>query len=297
MLEIKAGDNRIGIYPSLGGAIAYWLRRDLLIFYPVEDSPLIRKSNQIIAAYPLLPYSNRIADGKFSFNHSTYQLTPNASNGRDSIHGNAWQRAWTLESFTENSVVLTLNYDPDAEFGSEKEWPYAYFARLRYCVYENGLFIEMSCKNTDVCKQPVGMGFHPYLPRRNFVEIGFSAPSVWNNGPDGFPEGRMLNEDQWNFDRMRVLTKDNFLDNCYVDWNRKAFIRWKYNDCFLTVSASPVFRHFVVYTPTDVPFFTMEPATNMNNAINMPVVSDRGLAVLRPNQTLKGKIFYSFIGI
>lgn len=295
MLEIKAGNNRIGIYPSLGGAIAYWLRKDLLIFYPVERSPLTRHSDQIIAAYPMLPYSNRIANGKFKFNNSVYQLTPNASNGKDSIHGNAWQKSWDLESFTENSVVLTLNYNPDK--GSQKEWPYAYFARLRYCVYESGLFIQMSCKNTDICKQPIGMGFHPYLPRRNLVEIGFSAPSVWNNGPDGLPEGRMLNEDQWNFDQMRILKQDDFLDNCYVNWDREAFIRWKYSNSFLTVSASVIYRHFVVYTPPDQSFFTMEPATNMNNAINMPEISDRGLFILKPGQILKGRIFYSFMGI
>ncbi len=295
MLEIKVGDNRVGIYTSLGGAIAYWLRREMLIFYPVNDSPLIKNSNQIIAAYPMLPYSNRIAEGKFSFNNSNYQLIPNAGNGKDAIHGNAWQRAWNLESFTENSVLLTLNYSP--EKNSEKEWPYAYFATLRYCIYETGLFIQMSCKNTDICKQPVGMGFHPYLPRRNLVEIGFSAPSVWNNGPDGLPEGRMLNEDQWNFDQMRKLTHNDFLDNCYVHWDRRAFIRWKYQNCFLTVSASPIFQHLVVYTPKDRSYFTMEPATNMNNAINMPEISDRGLAILKPGQTIKGRIFYSFIGI
>lgn len=295
MLEIKAGDNRIGIYPSLGGAIAYWLRRETLVFYPVGDSRLINNRSQIIAAYPLLPYSNRIADGKFTFNKHSYQLTPNATNGKDSIHGNAWHRAWNLESFTDSNVVLTLEYNPSQD--SQNEWPFAYFARLRYCLHENGLYIQMSCKNIDDCVQPVGMGFHPYLPRRNFVEIGFSAPSVWNNGADGLPQGRMLNEDQWNFDQMRVLRQDDFLDNCYVNWDRMAFIRWKYAHSYLTVSASKIFKHFVVYTPHDQPYFTMEPVTNMNNAINMPEISDRGLAFLKPGQILKGNIFYSFTGI
>ncbi|MDI2089991.1 aldose 1-epimerase [Commensalibacter oyaizuii] len=295
MLEIKSGDNRVGIYPALGGSIAYWLRRDIPVFYPIVNSHLASRSKQIIAAYPLLPYSNRIANGQFQFENRSYQLDLNAANGKDSIHGNAWQREWSLEALTEKTVTLSLTHEPNGEFSGQ--WPFSYFAKIVYALSENGLAVHLSFKNTDHEKQPVGLGFHPYFPRRDQVEVGFTARSVWNNGTDGLPQGRMSIEGNWSFEKMQVLKKDTVLDNCYAGWDRFAFIRWKYSHAYLTMTCSQIFKHLVVFTPENQPYFTLEPASNMNNGINMPEISDRGLTILKPDQELRGDIFYSFTGV
>lgn len=292
MLELKAGQNQVGIYPALGGAIGYWLCKDTPIFYPIVNSHLAKCKNQIIAAYPLLPYSNRIADGKFEFEGRKYQLEANAANGKDSIHGNAWNREWDLESFAEHKATLSLVHDPLKD--GKKQWPFSYKAKLKYTLYENGLSVYMRFENTDRCNQPVGLGFHPYFPRRNFVEVGFSAKTLWNNDENGLPQGRMSNNGRWSFDQMRPLCKSEHLDNCYAGWDRFAFIRWKHSNAYLTVTSSRVFEHLILSNPESAPYFTLEPASNMNNAINMPEISDRGLTILKPGQVLKGDIFYSF---
>ncbi|MDI2113627.1 aldose 1-epimerase [Commensalibacter nepenthis] len=294
MLEIKAGHHRVGIYPALGGAVGYWLCQDIPIFYPLINSHLAQNANQIIAAYPLIPYSNRIADGKFEFEGRHYQLDANALNGNDAIHGNAWEREWELDSFSKNSVLLSLDHDPTKN--SKQQWPFAYKAQLKYTISVAGLSVRISFQNTDRCNQPVGLGFHPYFPRNGFVELGFTAKTVWNNGSNGLPEGRMSIDGRWAFDHMRALSKEEQLDNCYAGWDNFAFIRWKHLNAYLTMTSSPIFQHLVLFNPENQPYFTLEPATNMNNALNMPEISDRGLMILKPGQTVQGDILYSFSG-
>lgn len=294
MIEIKAGHHRVGIYPALGGAIGYWLCQDIPIFYPLLNSHLAKRANQIIAAYPLLPYSNRIAEGKFEFEGRKYQLDPNALNEKDAIHGNGWEREWELDSFSTNSVIMSLSHDPATD--SKKQWPFSYKAQIKYTILETGLSIHLSIQNTDRCNQPIGLGFHPYFPRKSKVEVGFTAKSVWNNGNDGLPQGRMSIDGRWAFDHMRALSQHEQLDNCYAGWDNFAFIRWEYANAYLTVTTSHIFEHLVLSNPENKPYFTLEPVTNMNNAINMPEISDRGLTILKPGQTLEGDIYYSFSG-
>ncbi|CAK7193274.1 putative protein YphB [Commensalibacter sp. Nvir] len=294
MLEIKEGDNRLGIYPKLGGSIAFWLRRNVPIFYPIVNSHLTMQSNQIIAAYPLLPYSNRIAGGQFDFANHHYQLLSNASNGRDAIHGNAWQKEWSLEMLAKNSVTLSLHHQPVDELA--KEWPFSYYAQVNYTLSREGLMVSLYFKNTDHDNQPVGLGFHPYFPCRNKVELGFAAQSVWNNDENGLPQGRMSIKGRWDFAKMKELQNSESLDNCYAGWNQIAFMRWLYSDIYLTMTASSIFQHLVLFTPQNQSYFTLEPATNMNNAINMSEISDRGLTILRPGESVEGKINYVFTG-
>lgn len=295
MLEIKSGENRLGLYPEYGGSIAYWFRGDMAVFYPVTDSRLIAQDNKMISAYPLVPYSNRIAGGKFNFRGRDYQLKPNFEGEENTIHGNGWERPWKLELLEEHKATFVLHHNPPTD--PVDQWPFAYKAYITYEVSGDGLAVYMQITNKDDKIQPVGMGFHPYIPRYNKVELGFSAQSIWNNGSDHLPEGRMFIDGRWSFDHMREVNHKEKLDNCYAGWQRILFIRWKNIGMNLTVTASNNFDHLVIYTPTDYPYFTAEPATNMNNAINMPEISDRGLYLLKPNESIKGHIFYSLSAI
>ena len=68
---LRAGPWEAGLLPSLGGAIAYLTRdgRDVLRRAPEGvDDPLAT------GCFPLVPYANRIAHGRFSFAGAAFLL-------------------------------------------------------------------------------------------------------------------------------------------------------------------------------------------------------------------------------
>ena len=73
------------------------------------------------------------------------------------------------------------------------------------------------------------------------------------------------------------------LDHCYADWAGRAEITRPEHGLRLTITADDIFRFAVVYTPADKPYFAVEPASNMTDAVNrMDTVPDHGLRVLQP---------------
>ncbi len=59
----------------------------------------------------LIPYSNRIEQGRFSFNGEDYRLTPNMRGETHSIHGNAWEHEWKVAQHDVDRAILisTIN--------------------------------------------------------------------------------------------------------------------------------------------------------------------------------------------
>ena len=60
------------------------------------------------SSYPLIPYSNRIAHGRFSFQGIEHQLALNFGDHPHSIHGNAWQSPWQVDEATDTHCRLSL---------------------------------------------------------------------------------------------------------------------------------------------------------------------------------------------
>ena len=67
MIELVAGDLRVMLDPETGGAIAAFTWRDVALLRPVSDPRLGAQHERAVAGYPLIPFANRVADGRFSF--------------------------------------------------------------------------------------------------------------------------------------------------------------------------------------------------------------------------------------
>ncbi len=290
MLELKTGLCVLGVKPERGGAIGFWLRDGVEIFRPVSDPNLIAQHNDSVAAYPLIPFSNRVAYGRFTFGGEQFQLDQNFRGEPHAIHGNAWERAWTVTVQEQARAVLRLDHNPPRD--PPGQWPFSYHAEIEYGLRDDGLTVQIRVRNTDRRPQPVGLGFHPFFPRAGDVELGFSAGSVWQAGADSLPAARLPVEGDWRFSPMRAPDGPP-LDNCYAGWNGSAFLRWPGQGLALTVTAQAPFDHLVVFTPPGRDFIAVEPASNMTDAINRPDIPDRGLTVLQPDEVLHAKVEFA----
>ena len=77
------------------------------------------------AAFPLVPYSNRIRAGRFSFQGRDVVLPLNRPPERHSIHGLGWQTAWRPLDVREHEATLEFRHAAGA-------WPWAFSATQHF---------------------------------------------------------------------------------------------------------------------------------------------------------------------
>jgi aldose 1-epimerase len=288
MHEMMSGDLRVTIDEATGGAIATFTAGDFEILRGVADFRLEAEHGRPVGAYPLIPYANRIAGGRFSYGGEEFQLGLNFAGHPNSLHGNAWMRVWEIVSADATHVHLALDHRPPRDPVSQ--WPYAYRTEMKFSLDPAGLTVDMSIRNDDARPFPAGLGLHPYVSREPGVTLQFDADTVWQNGSDALPILREAVSGHWDFTRTREVTNTQ-IDECYAGWGGRAEVHWPSVGRRLVIEAGLPFDHIQLYTPPLRDFFGLEPVSNMPDAVNrMDQVADGGLRVLATGEVLAGVI-------
>src|SRR5262245_51690171 len=107
-------DARLDIAPATGGAIAAFTYRGIDVLRATPSDVRAKRDVRGHASYPLVPYSNRIADARLVFDGREYALERNFGDHPHSIHGVGWQREWTVAAKEDDNALLTLDYTPGA---------------------------------------------------------------------------------------------------------------------------------------------------------------------------------------
>lgn len=288
VVTLTNGELRLTLAPSIGAAVTgFWLGGVALMRETPDEAVrggLVRQTS----CYPLIPYSNRIAHGRFKFDGQEYRLPLNFGDHPHSIHGNAWQSAWEVADRSEASCRLVLKHCPTGE--DTDAWPFAYRAEQTVRLKSRAASIHLSVTNEGRRSMPTGLGLHPFFPRRKGTLLQFAAGGVHRNGDDSLPLGREAIPAEWDFRTLRAMEPG--LDNCFAGWNGRAEIRYENPGLAITIEADPVFGHLVVYVPQGRDFFAIEPVTHLNDAVNRLSEPDHGLRVLDPGETLSGRVIF-----
>jgi aldose 1-epimerase len=109
----------------------------------------------------LVPWPNRIKDGKYTFDGTTYQLALTEPAARNAIHGlGRWVR-WTKVRHDPDTVTLRLDVVP------QNGYPFAVRVDVTYALHpEYGLRVTLAAANEGRQRAPFGAGSHPYLSTR-----------------------------------------------------------------------------------------------------------------------------------
>ncbi len=281
LVELRAGAARLELAPDLGGGIAGWSIADGPVLRPRSDEVLSTRFARGLGAYPLVPFSNRIAHGRFTWDGRAYELP--APFGGNAIHGTGWERAWSVAERSAGVALLALEYAPSVD------WPFAFSAEQRFTLAADSLEVHMSVTNRHDAPAPFGIGLHPYFPRGAGCVLGFAADNVWMSGPDMIPTGRVAVPAAWNH-RDGKPFGSVAMDNCFDGWRGPVGLHWPARGLTLQITADPVFRHLVVFTPDGRDFLAVEPVTNVNDGINR---ADGDMVTLAPGETLAGTIRFA----
>lgn len=223
-----------------------------------------------LASFPLVPYANRIAHGRFRFEGVDYQVPLNFGDHTHSIHGVGWTTPWAIEAQAEDRLVLVHRHEAD------DQWPWSYAARQEAVLDEDGLRITLTVHNLDAQAMPAGLGFHPYFVKDGATRLGFGAEGLWLSTPDMLPEREVEADALGDWSKPASVDGDSLIDNAYVGWSGTATIsRGDGVKLVLTGQDAP-YLHF--YRPPGEQFFCLEPVSHLPDAVNRPA----GMEALAP---------------
>jgi aldose 1-epimerase len=295
LVTLRHGPFALDLAPEVGGAIAAFSCDwdggfDLMRRLP--DAALAARDVRLAGCFPMLPYSNRMRECTLAFGGRRYRIAPNFGSHPHSIHGNAWQRAWTVESADAAQATLVLEHTAESHLSAE--WPFAYRARQRFALSNDGLTVELALENVGPGPMPAGMGLHPYFPRAAGTRLTALTRAVWRNDEAMMPVALDPVPPAWNFEEGRLVAP-LAVDNCFAGWQGNARIEWPDRGVSLDVTADPVFGHLVVYVPPGKTFFCVEPTSHANDGMNMLAKgrTDSGVVVLAPGERLAGTVLFA----
>jgi aldose 1-epimerase len=106
---------------------------------------------------PLIPWPNRLGDGRYTFAGSAYQLALTEPERGNAIHGLLRWRNWVVRERASDRVVMGIRLHPMTG------WPFPLEVTIAYSVADDGLTVETHAHNSGRAPCPYGSGQHPYL--------------------------------------------------------------------------------------------------------------------------------------
>jgi aldose 1-epimerase len=266
-LDLRAGDLRLALRPDLGGAVAGLWRGDVAVMRSTEPAEL--ESSRRSACYPLAPYSNRLGYRRFRWLGQDHTTQPNFDDNPHSVHGVAWQRPWEVVSASADQAELRYVHTPD------HHWPFAFELLQRFVLTPDALELHLAFSNRAAHTQPVGLGWHPYFPKRPHSRLHVELTDRWENDASGLPT-RRVPQPGIDGDVSHLA-----FDNCFEGWKGAARVR----DDKLSMRLTSSLPYLVVYTPGHSNYYCVEPVSHVSNAIHMADPAAHGLRTLAAGAT------------
>lgn len=279
MLRLQAGQSSVVVAPEIGGALVGWQFGALPVLRRAVPEALLHHQVRGLAGFPLVPFGNRIAYGRFQWQGRDYQLDRNFGDHPHTIHGVGWQSEWTVEQAADTALVLSLAHRPVGD--KARRWPFAFDSTLRFTLEEDALHVHLQVVNRHPGTAPAGLGLHPYFPRSSYSMLQFRAEGVWLSGDDSLPSRHVSIPAEWDHS-LGCSVGSVALDHCFTGWDGIARLNGK--GLRLHLHGATETRFLQVYTPEGQDFFCVEPVTHMPDAINQP---EQPMRVLAPGEAME----------
>ena len=257
MLTLTAANYALTLNPALGGSIASFTYRGQPLMRPGTGRSVLDT-----ACFPLVPFSNRIAHGRFFTPDHAVSLAPNLpdSDHPHVLHGFGWLAEWQAGEVTAASATLHHQHPAGA-------WPWPYAAQQTFTLTEAGLTHHISVQNQGETPMPAGLGFHPYFPCNAQTLFHSLHRGEWQTTPDCLPTSLTehgVPRDWW----AGQPVASRSVDTAYTDRFGPLTIQWPDRALSLTLTPSDNLPATVIYTPVGEAYFCAEPVTHTTDAIN-----------------------------
>ncbi|MBI1682096.1 aldose 1-epimerase [Caulobacter hibisci] len=265
---------RVELLPQVGGSIGRFVvdGRDVLRRAPEGTTDALD-----VGCFPLVPFCNRIPNGRFSFEGRDVVLAPNLAGHPHALHGQGWRAAWTVTGLSDTRAVLTYDHAPS-------DWPWAYRAEQIFVLSDEGLRVELSVTNTGTEVMPAGLGLHPYFAARPGETLTLDADGVWMVDADVLPTVRhdIAKDGPWMRDWAAgaLAATDTLIDNCWTGFGGKAVLSAP-GGASTVIEASDNCHWAHVYSPPGADFVCVEPTASRPDPFGE---GETGIVALAPGE-------------
>lgn len=286
MLSLSAGDLTLELLPQLGAALATlrYQGRDVLRPTPAGTSDPFDT-----AAFVLVPFANRIADGRLRVGGRDIRIERNAPGQAHPLHGHGWRQPWRIEAAGTDSATLSFEHAADS-------WPWHYLATQTLTLRAESLDIALAVENRDSTPMPAGLGWHPYFHKGPGAQLRAHVEGVWLTDEELLPVRLAHGTRFAHWARGDEVARAELVDHCHTGWPGVAEILLPEERLRLALTASRLLRWLHIYSPPDKDFFCVEPVSHMPNAINRsapPAMT--GQRLLAPGERLDARVTLSVV--
>jgi aldose 1-epimerase len=212
--EISHGAHRATIVEVGGGVRAYEVDGEDVL-HPYDLDAICDGAH----GAPLIPWPNRLADGRYTFDGEERQVALTEPEKHNAIHGFVRWRNWRAAIHESSRVVMEMRLHP------LQGWPHPLDVSLEYSLGDDGLTTEIRAVNIGERACPFGAGQHPYLsPGSGLVDdcsLHLDAATRILTDPERqLPAGReAVRRTAYDFGSPRQIEEQE-LDFAYTDLGR-----------------------------------------------------------------------------
>jgi aldose 1-epimerase len=286
--EISSGNHR-AVITEVGATLRSFSvdGRDVVNGFGVQDKVSGGRGQNLI------PWPNRIRDGRYTFDGTTQQLPLTEPARRNASHGLARYVPWVLVDHKADSVTNRIRIHP------QPGWPGTLESTITHQLSQDGLTVTVEATNAGTTDLPFGYGAHPYLTvgESTVDEVALTVPATSYLEVD---DDRLLplklspvEGTAYDLREGRVLGSMS-LDTAMTDLARDSDGRWRVRlvlgDRFAELWGDETMRWTQVFTggPKRDLSVAVEPMTCGPDAFNAGPTHD-DMRVLAPGETFVGQ--------
>jgi aldose 1-epimerase len=289
-VDLRHGGHRAVIVEVSGGIRAYEVDGRSLVDGYAPHQMCSGARGQL-----LVPWPNRLRDGRYQFDGETYQVPLSEPEKMNAIHGFLRWEHWHITQRTEDSVVMEHTLHPRAGY------PFALELAVAYRLDDSGLTSTATATNLGNRPCPYAFGTHPYLHvgGEPFEQCWLEAPGqrYLLNDDRAIPIGAAdVAGTPYDFRSARQI-HGAIIDTAFTDTGReadgRAWVRlWNARrDAGVGLWMDERFPYYMLFTGDTLPekdrrrqSIGVEPMTGAPNAF----ASGDGLITLAPGESVAG---------
>jgi aldose 1-epimerase len=151
-IELRRGDQHAVVVEVGGGVRAYDVG-GRAVLDPYDEDAMCDGAH----GAALIPWPNRLEDGRYSFDGAELQVPINEPEKNNAIHGLMRWRSWQIADLAPDRVVMAAHLRPMTGY------PFAVDLAIAYELDDEGLRVTTTATNVGSSVCPYGTGHHPYL--------------------------------------------------------------------------------------------------------------------------------------
>ena len=228
----------------------------------------------------LLPFPNRVAAGKYTFENTAHELEKTEAERGNAIHGLISKKKFELKDSDITQSLITVSFETMITKDEFPGYPFDLHLEIIFKLSALALDIIIKTENTGHINAPYGVGWHPYItaekkiddcritiPAENELDMSVEHPLI--------PTGRKLHN-IFGLDTRSI--GDTKFDSCFTDFHRNEV---QFED--ITVWMDPSMKYMQLYTPPSRESLAVEPMSCAPDAFNNLM----DILVLHPHQQVE----------